>query len=180
MRPLHSSFPSQSIRPSTHSSDRSESAEIHKASVHLPYTPQRGVPASDAQRYVPHSPDEYPFTTGLPDPVLPPLEYPPILHPNEVNVNVTILSFYVRSIVPRVTAQASLVLASLKRSKGTVGGGGDDDDGELADDGNYGSAATLDVEVLQAISKRVHYGSSFFPSFLPTYPPHATPHALPP
>jgi chorismate mutase len=92
-----------------------------------------------------------------------------------VNVNASILAFYVRSIVPRVTAQASLALASLKRSKGTVLGSGgdndDDDDGELADDGNYGSTATLDVEVLQAISKRVHYGSSFF--FLPTYPPHA-------
>lgn len=27
------------------------------------------------------------------------------------------------------------------------------------DDGNYGSAATIDVEVLQAISKRVHYSA---------------------
>lgn len=32
-------------------------------------------------------------------------------------------------------------------------------DEEYEDDGNYGSAATLDVEVLQSISKRVHYGS---------------------
>jgi chorismate mutase len=168
--PTPPSFP-KSSHPSTHSSDRSESAEIHKASVHLPLHSAKGRPASDAQRNVPHSPDEYPFTTGLPDPVLPPLEYPPILHPNEVNVNASILAFYVRSIVPRVTAQASLALASLKRSKGTVLGGGDANDNvsELADDGNYGSAATVDVEVLQAISKRVHYGPSFFP--LPSSPP---------
>jgi len=103
-----------------------------------------------ARRYT--SPDEYPFTTGLPAPVLPPLEYPHILHPNKVNANASILSFYVRSIVPRITVQATLILSSLKRSKGIAG------DDELEDDGNYGSAATVDVEVLQAISKRVHYG----------------------
>jgi chorismate mutase len=103
-----------------------------------------------ARRYT--SPDEYPFTTGLPAPVLPPPEHPPILYPNKVNVNASILSFYVRSIVPRTTVQATLTVASLKRSKGITG------DDELEDDGNYGSAATVDVEVLQAISKRVHYG----------------------
>ncbi|KAI9456160.1 chorismate mutase [Russula earlei] len=97
-------------------------------------------------------PDEYPFTAGLPDPIIPPSEYPPILYPNTVNVNASILSFYIRSIVPRITTQASLALASLKRSRGING------DDELEDDGNYGSAATVDVEVLQAISKRVHYG----------------------
>lgn len=41
-----------------------------------------------------------------------------------------------------------------KRNAGIVG------EGEYEDDGNYGSAATIDVEVLQAISKRVHYGES--------------------
>ncbi|KAF8478019.1 chorismate mutase [Russula ochroleuca] len=103
-----------------------------------------------ARRYT--SPDEYPFTSGLPDPVLPAPDYPPILHPNKINVNASILSFYIRSIVPRISVQASLTLACLKRSKGIIG------DDELEDDGNYGSAATVDVEVLQAISKRVHYG----------------------
>jgi chorismate mutase len=72
-------------------------------------------------------------------------------------VNASILSFYVRSIVPRLTVQATLILSSLKRSKGIAG------DDELEDDGNYGSAATVDVEVLQAISKRVHYGLSSLP-----------------
>jgi chorismate mutase len=40
----------------------------------------------------------------------------------------------------------------MKRANGIIG------DAEYEDDGNYGSAATIDVEVLQAISKRVHYG----------------------
>ncbi|KAH9080673.1 chorismate mutase [Lactarius deliciosus] len=98
---------------------------------------------SKARRYT--SPDEYPFTTGLPAPILPPPEYPPILYPNKVNVNASILSFYVRSIVPRITVQATLTLACLKRSRGITG------DDELEDDGNYGSAG-------HPISKRVHYG----------------------
>ncbi|KAH9969470.1 chorismate mutase [Russula dissimulans] len=105
-----------------------------------------------ARRVHRNSPDEYPFTSGLPDPVLPPPKYPPILYTNTVNVNASILSFYIRSIIPRITVQATLALATLKRSKRITG------DDEHEDDGNYGSAATVDVEVLQAISKRVHYG----------------------
>ena len=50
---------------------------------------------------------------------------------------------------PRASA---LALAALKRANGIVG------EDEYEDDGNYGSAATIDLEVLQAISKRVHYG----------------------
>lgn len=45
-----------------------------------------------------------------------------------------------------------MVTATKKRARGIVG---DDEH----DDGNYGSAATIDVEVLQAVSKRVHYGT---------------------
>lgn len=103
-----------------------------------------------ARRYT--SPDEYPFTTDLPKPVLPPLSFPKILYPNKVNVNPSILSFYTRAIVPRITRRATLSLATLKRANGIIG------DDESEDDGNYGSAATIDVEVVQAISKRVHYG----------------------
>ena len=76
-----------------------------------------------------------------------------MLYPNKVNVNPSIYSFYVRHIVPRITRQATLTLSALKRAKGVKG------DDEYEDDGNYGSAATIDVEVLQAISKRVHYGT---------------------
>jgi chorismate mutase len=88
----------------------------------------------------------------LPEPILPPLLFPKILHPNNININRSIQSLYIRSIVPRVTKQATLALASIKRAQGVLG------DNEYEDDGNYGSAATIDVEVLQAISKRVHYG----------------------
>ncbi|KZS93751.1 chorismate mutase [Sistotremastrum niveocremeum HHB9708] len=105
-----------------------------------------------ARRYT--SPDEYPFTPidALPKPIIPPLQYKPILYQNTVNVNPSILSFYTRSIVPRISRQATLALAASRRAQGITG------DGEYEDDGNYGSAATIDVEVLQAISKRVHYG----------------------
>lgn len=50
-----------------------------------------------------------------------------------------------------------MALAALKRANGISG------DDEYEDDGNYGSAATIDVEVLQAISKRVHYGMPYIP-----------------
>jgi chorismate mutase len=112
--------------------------------------------------YDENSPDEYPFTGGLPDPILTGPEYPAILHPNKINVNASILSFYIRTIVPRISTQATLTLACLKRSRGIIG------DDELEDDGNYGSAATVDVEVLQAISKRVHYGPSSRPLISPS------------
>lgn len=54
--------------------------------------------------------------------------------------------------MPRITRHATLNLAVRKRANGIIG------DDEFEDDGNYGSAATIDVEVLHAISKRVHYG----------------------
>jgi hypothetical protein len=44
----------------------------------------------------------------------------------------------------------------MKRANGITG------DEEYEDDGNYGSSSTIDVEVLQAISKRVHYGKPTF------------------
>ncbi|KIY69879.1 chorismate mutase [Cylindrobasidium torrendii FP15055 ss-10] len=103
-----------------------------------------------ARRYT--SPDEYPFTDKLPEPILPPLPFPRLLYPNTVNVNKSILSFYTRTVVPRITRSATIALAQSKRAKGIQG------DAEFEDDGNYGSAATIDVEVLQGISKRVHYG----------------------
>ena len=80
------------------------------------------------------------------------MDIPKILYPNTVNVNPSILSFYTRQIVPRITKTATVQLATSKRARGIIG------DDEYEDDGNYGSAATLDIEVLQAISKRVHYG----------------------
>ncbi|KAL5519796.1 hypothetical protein ACEPAG_1456 [Sanghuangporus baumii] len=105
-----------------------------------------------ARRYT--SPDEYPFTPAneLPQPLLHPLKYPKLLHPNSVNANASIKSLYVRAIVPRITQAATRQLAAARRAQGVAG------DAEREDDANFGSAATVDVELLQALSKRVHYG----------------------
>lgn len=102
------------------------------------------------------SPDEYPFTAreDLPAPVLEPFLLPKLLHDNDVNANASILSFYVYSIVPAISRQATLQLSAQRRAAGIKGSG------EYDDDGNYGSVATIDVQILQAISKRVHYGES--------------------
>jgi len=125
-----------------------------------------------ARRYT--SPDEYPFTSDLPEPVLKSLDFPKILYPNDINANPSILSFYTRSIVPRITRRATLALAATKRSKGIIG------DDEYEDDGNYGSAATIDVEVLQAVSKRVHYGKFVSESKFAADPAAFIPHILTP
>ncbi|GAA6024977.1 hypothetical protein JCM10207_008125 [Rhodosporidiobolus poonsookiae] len=114
------------------------------------------------------SPDEHPFTprSQLPDPILPPLDYPPLLvDPTHINVNPQIARFYVDSIVPAITRAVTDKL------------------GKENDDGNYGSAGTRDVECLQAISRRIHCGmfvseskflsspSSFIPHILTPNPP---------
>lgn len=57
------------------------------------------------------------------------------------------MDFYVNAIVPAIT----LVAPGSPRRNGAK---------ESADDGNYGSAATRDVEVLQALSRRIHFGES--------------------
>ena len=90
------------------------------------------------------SPDEHPFTPTekLAKPILPPLTYPRLLHPNNVNVNQKILHFYTQRIVPAITRKTNAQL------------GPDQED----DDGNYGSVATSDVQGLQAFSRRIHYG----------------------
>lgn len=80
----------------------------------------------------------------LPQPILKPQKFPTLLyqpaatHPS-VNVNSRILQFYVEHIVPGITGAG----------KGKT---------ESEDDGNYGSSATRDVEVLQALSRRIHFG----------------------
>eukprot|EP00026_Physarum_polycephalum_P009744 Phypoly_transcript_09878.p1 GENE.Phypoly_transcript_09878~~Phypoly_transcript_09878.p1 ORF type:complete len:234 (+),score=36.57 Phypoly_transcript_09878:37-702(+) len=79
------------------------------------------------------SPEEHAFfPNDLPAPILPKLDFPPILHPNTVNLNARIMKIYVNEIVSQITAPGS--------------------------DNNYGSAATCDVACLQALSKRIHYG----------------------
>ena len=86
------------------------------------------------------SPDEYPFfPDAVQTPILQPLNYPRILHPNDVDVNQTIKMKYIEVVLPRVCRQFGRV-----------------DRGENQE--NYGSAATCDVACLQALSRRIHFG----------------------
>lgn len=91
---------------------------------------------SRVRRY--QSPDEYPFfPNDLEDPILQPLQYPQILHENDVNVNDVIKSRYIHEILPNACK-------------------GREDRGEAQE--NYGSSATCDVSCLQALSRRIHFG----------------------
>ncbi|KAL8700055.1 MAG: hypothetical protein Q9201_005659 [Fulgogasparrea decipioides] len=86
------------------------------------------------------SPDEYPFfPDALQPPILQPLHYPQILHPNDVDVNKELKDKYIRVILPNACRQF-----------------GREDRGETEE--NYGSAATCDVALLQALSRRIHFG----------------------
>ncbi|XVF16688.1 hypothetical protein REPUB_Repub10bG0053800 [Reevesia pubescens] len=81
------------------------------------------------------SPDEHPFFPDeLPDPVLPPLQYPQVLHPisDSININNQVWEMYFRNLIPRLVKKG--------------------------DDGNCGSTAVCDTMCLQALSKRIHYG----------------------
>ncbi|OMJ08435.1 Chorismate mutase [Smittium culicis] len=78
------------------------------------------------------SPDEYPFTKDLPLPVLPDLDYPNLLVKNSINVNDKIKDIYINTVIQEIC--------------------------EHGDDSNYGSSATRDIECLQALSRRIHYG----------------------
>lgn len=86
------------------------------------------------------SPDEYPFFPDvLEESILQPLQYPRILHDNDVNVNSVIKQRYIEEILPGVCPKF-----------------GREDRGETQE--NYGSAATCDVSCLQALSRRIHFG----------------------
>ncbi|KAJ3028377.1 UNVERIFIED_CONTAM: chorismate mutase aro7 [Siphonaria sp. JEL0065] len=78
------------------------------------------------------SPDEYPFSSNLPKPVLPPLKFPQLLYPNTVNLNAALKQIYIEKVIPNLCKQG--------------------------DDGNYGSSATKDIEALQILSRRIHFG----------------------
>ncbi|GAA5852306.1 hypothetical protein JCM9279_002495 [Rhodotorula babjevae] len=111
------------------------------------------------------SPDEHPFTprADLPAPILPPLNYPPLLvDPTGINVNPAIVTFYLESIVPSITRTVT------------------DHLGKANDDGNYGSAGTRDIECLQAISRRIHCGMFVSESKFLSNPSAFVPHILNP
>lgn len=90
---------------------------------------------SQVRRY--EAPDETPFFPDqLLPPILPSLAYPKVLasYSDEINVNDEIKKFYVDAIVPQVSC-------------------GDSDQQE-----NSGSVGCCDVDCLQALSRRIHFG----------------------
>ncbi|KAM0750307.1 chorismate mutase [Meredithblackwellia eburnea MCA 4105] len=111
------------------------------------------------------SPDEHPFTphNQLPAPILPPLNYPPLLYgpsADPINVNPQIMDFYINLVVPTITKTVTDKL------------------GKENDDGNYGSAGTRDIECLQAISRRIHCGMFVSESKFLSAPSDFVPHIL--
>ncbi|KAF2755435.1 chorismate mutase [Pseudovirgaria hyperparasitica] len=91
---------------------------------------------SIVRRY--ESPDEYPFfPNDLQKPILQPVNYPEILHPNNVNVNPQIKESYIKDVLPAACEHR------LER-------------GETKE--NFGSTAVCDVACLQALSRRIHFG----------------------
>ncbi|KAI9667610.1 MAG: chorismate mutase aro7 [Bathelium mastoideum] len=86
------------------------------------------------------SPDEYPFfPDALETPILAPIHYPKILHPNDVNVNNKLKASYIDHVLPAACVHF-----------------GREERGEAQE--NYGSTATCDVYCLQALSRRIHFG----------------------
>ncbi|RSH81106.1 chorismate mutase aro7 [Apiotrichum porosum] len=129
-----------------------------------------------ARRYT--SPDEYPFTPidKLPKPIIDVQDYPVLLHPQSashpsVNANSRILDFYVNHIVPGIT---EVTPGSPRRGPSAIAEG----TVPALDDGNYGSAATRDVEVLQALSRRIHFGMFVSESKFQEAPWDFIPHIL--
>ncbi|GER45329.1 chorismate mutase [Striga asiatica] len=82
-----------------------------------------------------NSPDEHPFfPNDVHEPMLPPLQYPRVLHPSSdsININCQVWDMYFKNLLPRLVKQGH--------------------------DGNYGSTASCDTICLQVLSKRIHYG----------------------
>ncbi|KAK8191717.1 chorismate mutase [Phyllosticta capitalensis] len=93
---------------------------------------------SRLRRY--QAPDEYPFfPNAVRTPVLQPLDYPPVLHPNNVNVNDKLKDVYINRILPAACAKPNGNAESENKS-------------------HYGSTAVNDIACLQALSRRIHYG----------------------
>lgn len=84
------------------------------------------------------APDEHSFfpPSMLCEPILPPINYPKILasYADEINVNDEIKQFYIHNIVPQIS----------------VGPGEQPE--------NLGSCTMTDIECLQALSRRIHFG----------------------
>lgn len=90
---------------------------------------------SQVRRY--QSPDEYPFfPEALLPPFLPQIDFPPILasYSKEINLNSKLMKVYQEQVVPHISA-----------------GSGDQME-------NLGSTAMSDIDALQALSRRIHFG----------------------
>ncbi|KAG8375442.1 hypothetical protein BUALT_Bualt10G0100400 [Buddleja alternifolia] len=74
------------------------------------------------------------FPENLPPPLLPPLNSTPVLHPPgaSININEKILNLYIETLLPLIAAKG--------------------------DDGNYAVTAASDLNCLQALSRRIHFG----------------------
>ncbi|KAF8475677.1 chorismate mutase [Kalaharituber pfeilii] len=97
------------------------------------------------------APDELPFfPDNLPGPILPPLNYPLLLHPNKININADILNAYIFNFLPSACGTRPRS-ANGTASEHTL------EERDQAHE-NYGSCAVIDVACLQALSRRVHFG----------------------
>ncbi|KAL0312106.1 UNVERIFIED_CONTAM: Chorismate mutase 2 [Sesamum radiatum] len=86
-----------------------------------------------AGRYT--SPEENAFfPDNLPSLLLPPPDHTPVLHPPGacININEKILNLYLKTLLPLIAADG--------------------------DDGNYAATAASDLNCLQALSRRIHFG----------------------
>ncbi|KAK8991738.1 hypothetical protein V6N11_062734 [Hibiscus sabdariffa] len=86
-----------------------------------------------AGRY--ENPEEHPFfPDNLPPSLVPHFKYPEVLHPAamSININKVIWDMYFNKLLPLFVAPG--------------------------DDGNYASTAASDLECLQVLSRRIHYG----------------------
>ena len=85
---------------------------------------------SKIRRYT--TPEEHPFFTNLPEPVIEGVVNEVPIIENKINVNDRVKETYINKLVPMIC--------------------------EEGEDKQYGSSVLCDISCLQAISKRVHYG----------------------
>lgn len=78
------------------------------------------------------APDEHAFTANLPEPYMAQKVYEWPIKKTKINMNYEIMNIYLKNIISMIC--------------------------ENNDDGNYGSSSVCDINVLQALSKRIHYG----------------------
>ena len=105
------------------------------------------------------SPDENPFLVDRQRPALVKGQsYPANLKPNNININAKVKSVFETCILPRICRGPSESPSESGGNDHEGGGGGGGGSGGGDDDGQYGSSASCDIALLQALSKRIHFG----------------------